>query len=71
MTMTTWTPYEACAAVEGFGDQDHDEEAIISAWQYLIDLGLVWSLQGWYGRTAARLIAGGICTPATEKEVAP
>jgi hypothetical protein len=69
--MSTWTPYEACAAVEGFGDQDHDEEAIISAWQYLIDRGIVWSLQGWYGRTAARLIAGGICTPATEKEVTP
>ena len=39
---------------------DHDEE--IEAWQHLIDTGLVWQLQGWYGRTAKRLIDEGYCT---------
>jgi len=39
---------------------DHEEE--IEAWQYLIDTGRAWELQGWYGRTAKRLIDEGVCT---------
>lgn len=47
------------------------EEAYIQAWQYLIDTGLAWSLQGWYGRTAKQLINDGICVePITEKKFA-
>jgi hypothetical protein len=56
-----WTPYTATAAAEGFDGIEHDEETIISAWQYLIDTGLAWSLQGWFGRTAAALIDNGVC----------
>lgn len=41
---------------------EHDEE--VEAWQYLIDTGLAWQLQGWYGRTAQRLINDGYCTYA-------
>lgn len=55
----TWTPYSACAAVEGF--DGYDETELLDAWQYLIDTGLAWSLQGWYGRTAAALIDEGLC----------
>lgn len=39
----------------------------VEAWQYLIDTGLAWQLQGWYGRTAQRLINDGYCT-YTDKE---
>jgi uncharacterized protein involved in copper resistance len=39
----------------------------VEAWQYLIDTGLAWQLQGWYGRTAQRLINAGYCT-YTDKE---
>lgn len=39
-----------------------ENEEEVEAWQYLIDTGLVWKLQGWYGRTAQRLIKEGYCT---------
>ena len=37
------------------------EEEVIEGFQHLIDSGIVWSLQGSYGRTAATLIDAGIC----------
>lgn len=64
--MTTWTQYDAVAAAEGFDGIEHDEETLLSAWQYLIDTGLAWQLQGWFGRTAANLIDQGLCTRPTQ-----
>jgi hypothetical protein len=40
------------------------EDVVLSAWQYLVDTGLAWSLQGWFGRTARNLIEAGLITPA-------
>lgn len=57
--MTTWTPYDACACVEGFDGIEHTEDEIISAWQYIKDTGLYRSLQGWYGRTVRDLTEAG------------
>lgn len=57
-----WTPYLACAYAEGFCEgEDATEEDQIEAFQYLIDTGLVWTLQGFYGRTAQSLIEQGLC----------
>jgi hypothetical protein len=39
------------------------EEELAEGFQYLIDSGIVWQLQGSYGRTAKRLIEAGICRP--------
>ena len=36
------------------------EEQFIQAWQYLVDTGLAWQLQGWVGRTAMSLIEQGV-----------
>lgn len=43
------------------GADEADEETTIEAWQFLIDTGLAWTLQGWFGRKAAELIEQGIC----------
>jgi hypothetical protein len=43
---------------------DISEPEVVEAWQHLIDTGIVWSLQGWFGRTARDLIENGVCRPA-------
>ena len=40
---------------------DLDEDEVIELFQALIDSGLVWKLQGSYGRTAAALIEAELC----------
>jgi hypothetical protein len=55
--------YTAVGIAEGFIESESEEQTI-EAWQTLIDTGLAWSLQGWFGRTARNLIDNGICTEA-------
>jgi len=38
-----------------------EEDEYIMAWQHLIDTGICWRLQGWFGRTARELIESGYC----------
>jgi len=54
--------YTACGIAEGFIEAGSEEE-VLEAWQWLIDTGLCWSLQGWFGRTATDLINNGLCVP--------
>ena len=50
--------YRAVGLAEGL--EEGTEEEIIEAWQYLVDTGLAWTLQGGLGRTAMQLIEEGI-----------
>tara|TARA_R100001440_G_scaffold45375_1_gene65090 strand:+ start:200 stop:373 length:174 start_codon:yes stop_codon:yes gene_type:complete len=53
--------FKAIDIIEGvYSDLDDHEE--IEAWQHLIDTGVVWHLQGHFGRTADDLIQQGVCT---------
>ena len=56
--------YTAVNIAEGI--EEASEERQIEAWQYLIDTGLAWQLQGWFGREAARLIENGTCRRAED-----
>lgn len=42
------------------GVEEASEEFYLECWQYLVDTGHAWTLQGWFGRTAAALIQAGL-----------
>jgi hypothetical protein len=47
--------------VEGIEDATVDQQ--LTAWQELVDTGMINHLQGWYGRTARQLIEQGLLSP--------
>jgi hypothetical protein len=51
--------FTAVMIVEGV--EEATKERYISAAQHLIDTGLAWSLQGFFGRTCKALIDAGHC----------
>jgi hypothetical protein len=50
--------YQAVGLAEGFIEAD-SEDQVLEAWQTLVDTGMAWQLQGWFGRTARHLIEEG------------
>ena len=57
--------FEATMICEGnfeIAGYEPDEATSIEAWQLLIDTGVVWQLQGFFGRQAVALIEAGVCT---------
>ena len=56
--------FDAIMIAEGV-EQVESEEQYLEAWQMLIDTGMAYQLQGWFGRTANALIEEGHCTAPT------
>jgi len=59
------TSYLAVGLAEGFEEGTREER--VEAWQFLVDTGMAWKLQGWFGRTAVNLIEEGIIDPPKRK----
>ena len=61
--------FTATMIAEGV-DEPESQEQYVAAWQHLVNTGLAWRLQGWFGRTATRLIEAGVITDprASRKE---
>lgn len=56
---TTMTPYKAVSIAEGLTEVETEEE-VLEAYQYLVDTGMAWTLQGSFGRMAQHLINEGL-----------
>jgi hypothetical protein len=56
--MNEYSLYNAVGIAEGWIEAESYDE-VLGAWQYLVNTGVVWQLQGWFGRTAAQLIENG------------
>lgn len=50
--------FTATMIAEGVDDVETEEE-YFAAWQLLVDTGIVWQLQGFFGRTATDMINNG------------
>ena len=61
MEDTKMSTFDAVMIAEGVQEADTDQ--MQEAWQMLADSGLAWSLQGWFGREATRLIEAGVIQP--------
>jgi len=62
--------YNATMIAEGAMDETNDM-SYIQAWQHLVDTGVVWELQGFYGRAAHRMLSEGTLSPAPIEEDTP
>ena len=60
--MTTFQAIEIIEIPSSSSDNFDDIDNKIEAYQFLIDNGIIWKLQGRFGRTAVRLIDDGSCS---------
>lgn len=52
------------------GAEEADQETRLEAWQLLVDTGVVWQMQGSFGRMAHELINQGLINPPVIRKVA-
>lgn len=59
--MTTKNGFDLVSFVMAYEGGELDQDAMVAGFQAMIDDGVVWQLQGHYGRTAMALIEQGLC----------
>ena len=62
--------FDLVNSIIAFEDGELDEDGLKQLFQYLVDTGMAWKLQGFYGRTAQDLIARGLVDPGHGQKVA-
>lgn len=52
--------YDSVSAIIAYESGELNEDETLELFQYLVNTGLAWSLQGHYGRTATALLDAGL-----------
>lgn len=60
--MATEKAYDYVGAIMDYEAGELDDEKVVELFQYLVDTGIAWQLQGSYGRKAQLMILSGEIT---------
>jgi hypothetical protein len=66
--LRNWDGYDSVGAIMDYEGGEFSAEKTVELFQYLVDTGLAWSLQGSYGRAAAALIERGLVADSVDAE---